>query len=418
MSKRGTSLSPETLAALQAALDETGGVAHAAHRLLKQQGVSVGLSTVKRYACRWRDAHTTDTAAQARLAALKSELDALRAERNNLLRELGKALEFSDRIAAAVRPLAPLKRRRRETYARHKQQTPRAAVLLLSDWHIGEVIEPEELLGVNAYNYRIAKERLHLLAGKVQDWLDIESAGHYIESLHIVLLGDFISGDIHRELSVTNEFPAPVQVVKAAELIAELVHFFAEEQDVVVHGVVADNHSRLTARPHHKQKSFNSLNYLVYRLAEAYLARDIDAELVSFNIYPSPKAQFAIAGVEVLADHGDQIRAYLGLPWYGMMREEGREARKRMQLPDKLRPYAEHLRGHWHVAAVGPFGIINGSLCGTTEYDAAVGRFAPPSQVSFLLHPRHGIFNWCRWNLTLTTPTSAPKHRKRKDRKR
>ena len=50
--------------------------------------------------------------------------------------------------------------------------------------------------------------------------------------------------------------------------------------------------------------------------------------------------------------------------------------------------------GHFHVPGfIEGATLMNGSLSGTTEFDHSVGRFSPPSQLAFMVHPNHKIFN-------------------------
>lgn len=86
-----------------------------------------------------------------------------------------------------------------------------------------------------------------------------------------------------------------------------------------------------------------------------------------------------------------------GIPYYGMERDRAREAMKR-QHTEKGFDYISI--GHWHVPAIiGGNILVNGSLPGTTEFDHLVGRHASPAQVSFMVHPKFGLFNWVAWKL-------------------
>jgi len=156
----------------------------------------------------------------------------------------------------------------------------------------------------------------------------------------------------------------------------------------------ADNHGRLRKKPQAKEAARNSYNYLVYEIAATALQ---NYKNIRTRLHLPLKAQFDIERRSVLAEHGNNTRAWMGIPHYGIERAEGREARKRLK---RGRPFTLHLCGHWHVGAhIGDL-IINGSLCGSTEYDAGAGRFAVPSQTSFLMHRRHGPFSRISWDLT------------------
>jgi len=109
-----------------------------------------------------------------------------------------------------------------------------------------------------------------------------------------------------------------------------------------------------------------------------------------------------IRGYDFLVGHGDQVRAWMGIPWYGIERDLRREAVRRLaRIQEQIRRSAPvsggmdyGLGGHWHAPFVGPSMryLINGSLSGTNEYDHSAGRHAQPQQVAALLSMNHGLF--------------------------
>ena len=99
----------------------------------------------------------------------------------------------------------------------------------------------------------------------------------------------------------------------------------------------------------------------------------------------------------------------MGIPWYGIERDLGRESRRRLdRLQEQLRRDAPveglmdyGLGAHWHTPFVGPSFryLVNGSLSGTNEFDHSCGRHAPPQQVAALISPKHGLFGPVAWRL-------------------
>jgi hypothetical protein len=388
-------LAPEVINAARQALVETGYRVAEAQRRLRSAGIKVSsgkLSGIK------RDLEGADTA-EARLASAEARVRSLSSQLTTLKRRYGEALEFNDEVLGAVHPITPYP----PSPVRAKATTtPVAAVLLLSDWHVGEIIRSAEIAGINSFNYHVAAARAAYLTRAFTHWVDTNRHGYQINECHILLLGDFISGNIHEELVTTAEFPTPVQVVRSAELLASTVagiapRFAKRGQKVVLHEVYADNHARLTRKPQSKRACTNTFNYPLYALLNAYLSKHRN---VVVHAYESMKVQTPIAVKEVLMDHGDSVRSWLGLPYYGMMREAGQEAIMRLRY---CKPYDLRIRAHWHTPASGPFGVVNGAFCGTTELDFKNGRFSHPSQTSFLMHPRYGKFNHTDWDLAPAT---------------
>jgi hypothetical protein len=77
--------------------------------------------------------------------------------------------------------------------------------LALSDLHLDEVVQPAEVMGVNAYNRRIAEQRL---ARTFEAAVEIPRrywSGIVYDGITVPLMGDIYSGEIHDELTQTNE---------------------------------------------------------------------------------------------------------------------------------------------------------------------------------------------------------------------
>jgi hypothetical protein len=224
-------------------------------------------------------------------------------------------------------------------------------------------------------------------------------AGFSIDELVILCVGDFISGNIHKELEMTNEFSAPRQSVKAGGLLADLLQFLSPHfESVRVECQGADNHARLYPKPMAKGKAEHSYNVVVYSTMQDRCA---NLKNVAFNIPEGMKNVVLIQDTRFLTQHGDIVRGWMGTPHYGVERENNRERIKR-QVIRKLGldiDYDVMVIGHFHAFDWQERTIMNGSLSGTSEYDHACGRFALPHQISFLVHPTHGVHAFNRWNL-------------------
>ena len=174
-----------------------------------------------------------------------------------------------------------------------------------------------------------------------------------------------------------------------AEQITELSQNFTK---VTVHFIGADNHGRLTRKPQAKEGGLNNLNYLVGKLAEAYVAK---LKNVEFNIYPMYEKVIHVGNRNYLITHGHGMKAWMGIPYYAAERKTGKEAQARMQLimDQKLQMHEigfhKMVLGHFHVPINAPLYSFCGSVQGTDAYDHEAGRYAPPSQAGWLVHPRY-----------------------------
>ena len=240
----------------------------------------------------------------------------------------GQIREMADRVAAAVVAVAPFPRLAVRADKRGKE-SPMHAVLKLSDWHIGARISAEETSGFGSFDWEIARRRVALLGEKFLKWIATHRSSFHIPVLHVFCEGDWVSGNIHQELLSTNEFPLPEQTAKAGLLLGELVaHLAPHFPEVRLVEVGADNHGRLQPKPQSKQKAANNMSYLVYHIANCYLAKHGN---VQSEIVPGINALVEVNKVRFLVEHGDTIQGWAGTPYYGMDRKIAKEALRRMR---------------------------------------------------------------------------------------
>ncbi len=330
------------------------------------------------------------------LLHFKAKSQQLETAVRGLLQEKGKATALAAELRSAIVATEPYPRVAVKVDA--TSNTPVAAVIKLSDWQIGEVVEEAETEGFGVFNFAIAEKRVFKLVDKIIQWITMHrKAGYNVRTLHVFSEGDLVSGNIHYELEVTNEFPVTMAAVKCGRLMAEAIARLAPHFDeVVVWEMSADNHGRLTRKSQAKQGAVNNYSYVGHVVCNEILSKHTNVKVV---LGEGTKLIADVLGKKFLISHGHHIMGQMGIPYYGMERDKAREAVKRAKLPDKMFDYISI--GHWHVPAIISGNIlVNGSLPGTTEYDHMQGRHAAPAQVSFMVHPVHGLFNWTAWKLS------------------
>ena len=320
---------------------------------------------------------------------LKVQLD----EKDRILgdykKEHGRLEVFFNAILASVSSMDPLPI---QYVQKESRVTKVTAVMQIADAHMGSVQRPDEVEGFNEYNPEICRARQIDFAGRFNKWIDRNRNSYTIDKCVVLATGDFISGDIHQELQVTNAFPVTVQVVKAAQVLAEQLVLLSQNfTSIEVHFIGADNHGRLTRKPQAKEEGLNNLNYLVGELAKAYIAKLTN---VKFNIYPVHEKVVTVDNRNYLIAHGHGMRAWMGIPWYSAERKVGKETTARMQLimDQKLKMhdigFHKFIFSHFHTPLDTAMYSCCGSVQGTDAYDHVAGRYAVPSQAAWLVHPR------------------------------
>ena len=157
-----------------------------------------------------------------------------------------------------------------EVFPREKGDTREmTAVVLASDWHVEETVDPESVAGRNEYNLEIAERRMRRFFDAFLWNLDHHRASGEIKIRDAVLWlgGDLMSGFIHEELAETNELaPGPTivwLVPRLRDFIWHLLRHGGLEQLIVVcsHG----NHGRTTVKRHVSNGYANSFEWIMYR---------------------------------------------------------------------------------------------------------------------------------------------------------
>ncbi|MDA4120295.1 MAG: hypothetical protein OK436_06880 [Thaumarchaeota archaeon] len=322
---------------------------------------------------------------------LQAKYEVANRQLSALLKKEEKTKEYVAEVKQAVTALDPI-----EPVAilePKESHTPMTAVFHLTDWHVGERIRAKETEGFGNFDWEVAQDRVlgQLVPGYLR-WLNTQRSGYVINDACLLLTGDFISGDIHDELRRTNEFPIPVQTARAGHLLGSVVQALAPHcERLTVVEIGADNHSRLVQKPQAKQKVDNSMGYLVYEIMNAHVEKHAN---VVVDRSEGMKHLFQIGNYKFLGEHGDSVKSWMGIPFYGLEREKAREASRRM-FNDKGFHYI--IIGHYHVPLFSQL-IMGGSLSGTSEYDHSCGRSSPPCQTAFIVGKR-GAFNFVPFTL-------------------
>jgi len=173
----------------------------------------------------------------------------------------------------------------------------------LSDTHIGDNVEADEMVGLNSYNIDIFNKRLHGWATQVLTLAELRRNSVEIDELVIPMLGDMISGDIHMELALTNNDHNMGQMIRGANLIAQALMFLAPHFDKVRVPCVVGNHGRMTRKPPMKNK-YMDWDYMLYQWVSVFCQNQKNIE---FHIPKTFMTTINVCNRNILLAHGDFI---------------------------------------------------------------------------------------------------------------
>jgi hypothetical protein len=197
-----------------------------------------------------------------------------------------------------------------------------------------------------------------------------------------------VSGDIHEELSATNEQETMPTVLDLADLIVWSARELRKAFGRVFVPCVIGNHGRNTKKPRAKGAAFTSFDWLAYQLASRELRADPN---VTFAIPSGSDASWRVYGHRYAMTHGSQFRGGDGIigPLGPVFRGDSKKRARNAQVGQA---YDTLLVAHFHQLRMDARLVMNGSMKGYDEY-ASAGNFPfePPRQALWLTHPSHGI---------------------------
>ncbi len=312
--------------------------------------------------------------------AERSEVTELRAAKKMLLEELASKTSQIEALTELRRsaPLPPI-----VAVDKPGHQRQGVPILVLSDLHVEERVDPEKVNGLNKYNLEIA-ERCLVAAFDGFQWL-IRDSRFDVRTAVVAIIGDTFSGYIHDELKERNYLSPTAAVIWLKQRIVRELRRLANETglDRIVVVMKDGNHGRLTHKIRHATRTDNSLEWMMMQTIALELAEDGRFE---FHVEEGNFTYLDVYGTSICFAHGDMWRSAGGVGGITIPLRKGfNEIKKR---PHKL----DHLViGHFHQRLdIGEI-IVNGSMIGVTPYSLA-GCFAtePRQQTFFLIDSEYG----------------------------
>lgn len=266
-------------------------------------------------------------------------------------------------------------------------------ITIWSDFHYGEVVNPEEINGVNQYNSRIAAKRITRLVNTTTDlcFNHMGRAKTAYPGIVICLGGDMIGGDIHEELLATNDRTPHQSVNDLTDLLAGAIDEMATKFGKVFIPCVVGNHGRNTKKMRMKGRVYTNFDWSIYCNLERHFRKE---KHVQFYVPPTADASFTLYGHRYMLTHGDSLGVKGGDGIIGalgpIMRGTLKTHRSEAQIK---RDFDTLVIGHWHQYITLPGLVCNNALKGYDEYAMLQLRapYSRPSQALWFTHPEHGI---------------------------
>jgi hypothetical protein len=278
----------------------------------------------------------------------------------------------------------------------HKKEITGIPTLFASDWHWGEVVDPNQIGGVNSYDLKIAQERARAMVETTIDLCFNHLNNASYEGIVLALGGDMVSGGIHPELANSNELDDMPTVIDLWAVLVWVIETLADKFGKVFVPCVTGNHGRNTFKIQAKNRNYTNFDWLIYQFLAKRFEND---KRIQFHIPDGPDAYYSVYNHKYLLTHGDQFRGGDGVigALGPIIRGDHRKRSRNGQIDME---YDTMILGHWHQLIQLQRLIVNGSLKGYDEYAYTNNfGFEVPRQALWITHPQHGITFSCAVNV-------------------
>lgn len=301
-------------------------------------------------------------------------------------RKLSILIDDNERLQKELEASLEMKSRLNPVFIEEKLSTndsEATAVVLASDWHLEEIVNPATVNNMNKFNTDIAKKRVDQFFQHTLKMLKKEQQSVKIDNLVLALLGDFISGNIHDEL-LENCSMRPIEAIIFAEnLIAGGIQFLLDNSDVnVTIPCHVGNHTRITKKIHVSTESGNSLETFMYH----HLLNHFKGNpRVNFLVSDGYLSYLTIYNFTIRFHHGHAVKYGGGVGGITI------PARKAISQWQKIKHADLDCFGHFHQFFDGGNFICNGSLIGYNAFAIFIkGDYEKPRQAFFLIDKKRG----------------------------
>jgi len=310
---------------------------------------------------------------------LQNEIKSLKSQLLVSEKEVARLQDYND-------IMTKLDNRKRNLSKIHpkKGKSESTAVMVASDWHIEEPVDPEGLDGYNEYSLDIARKRAHNFFKNGLYLIKKEKQTAKIDNVVLALIGDFISNYIHPELEEEAQLSPTMAIEMAEDLICDGIEFLLNDgcfENLIIPCCIG-NHGRTTVKTRFSTGWQNSYEMLMYRhLQKLYDNND----RVTIKTNKGYHNNLEIYDYLIRFHHGDAIKYQGGIGGITIPvnRQIGRWNVKEQATLDVF--------GHFHQLHFQSRFVSNGSLIGYNQFAQRMGcEPEPPRQAFFLVDKDHG----------------------------
>jgi len=258
-----------------------------------------------------------------------------------------------------------------------------SVVISCADWHIGAMVNKEEVDSLNQFNLEIAHNRIGRLWSKISRMVEHTRHITNVDEIVLWLGGDFLSGSLH-DLPEKNEIGVVDAIKFVQKHLVEGITLLSQIAGIgrILIPTSRGNHGRSTTDFRIATAVQNSWEQIIYDNLAITFAEDCDVSVINSS---SPFNYLDISGLKARFTHGDLIRYQGGIMGVGV------PIMKAISKWDANRHADMTFLGHYHQSTWARRYIMTGSLIGVDQYALSIGAAAEsPSQQFTVIDRRRG----------------------------
>ena len=317
--------------------------------------------------------------ADAEIARLRSEVASLKSRYKHALAQIDRERERADTVAG----LSGIKSKKPPKPKATHRGSPVTAILVLSDWHVEERVDPDTVAGRNDFDLNVAEARVAETMRRALLLLEHESKLAPINHVVVAALGDFISGDIHDDTRDVALLPPLAATRFAGELLGGCIDMASERFRQVTVATCNGNHGRSTLKPRIATDHEFSYEYSLYRTMESANRH----RNVAWQIGVGYHNWLNLEGFKVRLHHGQAIRSNGGIGGVSISANKAIAQWNRMEKAD-LDIFGHHHQFSWNYGRY----VSNGSLIGWNAFANFIrAEWQPAAQSLVLIDRDRGV---------------------------
>lgn len=341
-----------------------------------------------------------DDPERIRRTQIDAELRLLRRENQQYAKALAKQEQLFQRFVEVSR--VPVSVPKFAAARQSKKLPARSVVVPIYDQQYGQLVRPQDTPGQHGgFNTEIYDHRAQRWFEGVTSHIRKQATMYRLEEMIIILGGDHVEGD---EIFPGQAWQLEIDPLKQmwelackmggdnegrVGMLQRLVRFAKEEIGIpwVAVYCVPGNHGKVGGKRSGARPATYNWDWGLHVILQDKLRAD---PIDEFVIRPDGSVFFYAAGFECQAIHGEQIKGWGGIPFYGIARHDAKSVR----LHNRLYRYLFH--GHIHQQSqinigTGAEALVSGDWVGPNNMSGAIMASSRPKQAIVYFGAQYGV---------------------------